>query len=80
VELWRDVARDLLLVERGDPRSVRDIGLLDDLAAVAAGPHPEPGAFLGRLERAGALLDGNASPELVVDVLALAWAPAPARR
>ena len=35
-------------------------------------------AFLARLEHAAELLAGNVGPELIVDVLLLAW-PAPAR-
>ncbi|HEY0443453.1 MAG TPA: DNA polymerase III subunit [Candidatus Limnocylindrales bacterium] len=74
VELWRDVARDLAVVQLGDLQRVRDPGLLDDLSAASA--NLEPGAaatFLDRLTRAGELLEANVSPELVVDGLVLAW-------
>jgi DNA polymerase-3 subunit delta' len=37
IGLWRDLVRDLLLVRLGDERQVRDVGLLDDLRAAAAG-------------------------------------------
>jgi alpha-amylase/alpha-mannosidase (GH57 family) len=48
--------------------------LLDDLAAVA--PRVASAsvvAFLGRLVRAAELLEANANPELLVDVLVVAW-------
>lgn len=74
VEVWRDVCRDLAMVGLGDPRAVRDTGLLGELEA--AGVRLEPraaAAFLVRLARAGELLDANVSPELTLDVLALSW-------
>jgi DNA polymerase-3 subunit delta' len=74
IDIWRDLARDLALVQLGETRSVRDPGILDDLGAAAAGL--ESGdliAFLARLPRAGELLTVNVSPELIVDGLALAW-------
>jgi DNA polymerase III delta' subunit len=72
--IWRDVARDLALVALGRPGDVRQLDLLDDLEAVA----PRVGARfpveqLRRLELAGERLEGNVSPELVVDALALGW-------
>lgn len=74
VAIWRDLVRDIALVDRGDPRLVRDPDLLDELVA-AASPSSVAGhdAFLGRLARAGELLEGNVGPELTLDVLALAW-------
>jgi DNA polymerase III delta' subunit len=74
VSVWADLARDLALCQRGLPGEVREIGLLDETTAV--GTRLEPSdltAFLERLGRAGVLLVGNVSPELVVDDLALAW-------
>ena len=71
---WTAVARDLAVAAAGSPGAVRDIALLDDLAAVA--PRVESAqvvAFLGRLVRAAELLDANANPELLVDVLVVAW-------
>jgi hypothetical protein len=49
VGLWRELARDLLLVELGEERQVRDPGLLDDLrdAAGHLGPVAEPGPTSG---------------------------------
>jgi hypothetical protein len=77
VRIWQDVARDLAVVSLGQAARVRDIGLLDDLEAAAARLLPDrrahPGVFLSRLSRATELLEGNASPELVIDVLVLAW-------
>ena len=74
VALWTDVARDLALTRRGLDRSVRDLGLLDETAAMAARlDAADLDAFLDRLGRAGVLLIGNVSPELLLDDLALAW-------
>jgi hypothetical protein len=75
VAIWRDVARDLALVTLGQSGDVRQLELLDDLEA-ASGRLP-PGfaaAQLRHLDVAGERLEGNVSPELVVDVLALGWA------
>ena len=72
--IWRDVARDLALVSLGESGEVRQIDLLDDLESVA---RRLPGGFsaaqLRRLDVAGERLEGNVSPELVVDELVLGW-------
>ena len=81
VVLWRELARDLLIVTLGEERQVRDPALLDDLRLAAAqldspGDRPRAaalGAFLGRLETAGELLEANVRPELVLDSLLLHW-------
>ena len=86
VALWRDVARDLLVVRLGTERDVRDPSLLDDLrtASDRLGAPPEPGTgrdgatrslaeFLVRLDTAGELLDSNVRAELILDTLVLAW-------
>ena len=74
VGLWTDVARDLALCRRGLDRSVRDLGLLDETAAAAAGLDAHDlDRFLDRLGRAAVLIVGNVSPELVLDDLVLAW-------
>jgi DNA polymerase-3 subunit delta' len=71
---WRDVGRDLALVQVGDVRDVRDPDLIEELATVASTvPSSLIAAFLARLARGEQLLDGNANPELTIDVLALAW-------
>ena len=78
VGLWREIARDLLVVVLGAERQVRDPALLDELRIVA-GPLGEGGggarlgSFLGRLDAAGELLEANVRPELVLDTLLLAW-------
>ncbi len=74
VECWRDLARDLLLVDLGQARLVRDVALLDELAAAAGRlRRPDLVRFLDRSLAAEAALEANAFPELVLDVLALAW-------
>jgi DNA polymerase III delta' subunit len=80
VAIWRDVARDLALVEIGQPAAVRQLELLDDLEAVAAKlPAGMAVDQLRRLELGGERLEGNVSPELVVDALAIGWTAPPRR-
>jgi hypothetical protein len=82
VGLWRDLARDLLIVVLGDERQVRDPGLLDDLRRTAEWLGPggaSLGAFLGRLDVAGELLEANVRPELVLDTLLMHWPAATPR-
>jgi DNA polymerase III subunit delta' len=75
VAIWRDVARDLAMVALGEPADVRQLDLLDDLDAAARRlPSTFAAAQLRRLDLAGERLEGNVSPELVVDALALGWA------
>jgi DNA polymerase-3 subunit delta' len=74
LETWAQVARDLAVVGAGGRAAVHDPALLDDLDALA--PRVAPGAAAAFLERLATLaerLEANANPELVVDVLALAW-------
>ena len=74
VDVWRDLARDLALVDLGQQQRLRDPGLLDDLHASATTLGPGvAGRFLVHLDRAGELLESNVNPELVADVLVLAW-------
>jgi DNA polymerase III subunit delta' len=74
INVWTDVARDVALCQRGLERSVRDMALLDDTRALAADVDQDALAtFIDRLGRASVLIAGNASPELVLDDLALAW-------
>jgi DNA polymerase III delta' subunit len=78
IETWRDVARDVALVERGAVRSVRDPGLLEEYEAAARGlERGAAAAFVGWTVRAAELLAGNVTPELILDWLLLRW---PARR
>ena len=72
--LWGDVARDLALVGSGGARSVRDTVLLEELTATSAVISPgAAAAFLARSAQAAELLASNVSPELLLDVLVLAW-------
>jgi DNA polymerase-3 subunit delta' len=77
IRTWHDVARDLALVGLGAQQRVRDLTLLDELEVAVGRRAPDsravPGAFLRRLARAAELVEGNVSPELAIDVLALAW-------
>lgn len=72
VGVWRDVMRDLAAVTAGEPRLVRDTELLEDLERAARRTDGRAvGSALRRLDVAGERLEGNVSPELVLDVLAL---------
>ena len=74
LEIWRDLARDLALVELGEGRALRDPSLIDDLGAARGQLDPQSAArFLERLLAAGELLEGNVVPELLVDDLVVRW-------
>jgi DNA polymerase-3 subunit delta' len=76
LEIWRSVLRDVALLGHGAAASVRDLDLLEDLRAATASLAPATAArLLGELDVAGERLEGNVSPELVLDVLALRWTP-----
>jgi hypothetical protein len=68
------VARDLAVVAAGGRGQATDLALVDELevaaARVPAGAIPR---FLVRLARTAELLEANANPELIVDILVLAW-------
>jgi DNA polymerase-3 subunit delta' len=79
IALWMDLARDLLLLSRDLPGSVRELALLDELQATARRLDPaDLATAVDRLARAQVLLGNNVSPELLLDDLALTW-PAPRR-
>jgi len=74
IGIWRDIARDLALVQLDRRADVRQLDLLDDLEATAAALPPSfPEAQLRALDVAGERLEGNVSPELVVDGLVIGW-------
>jgi DNA polymerase III delta' subunit len=74
LDIWRDVARDLACAQRGASGSIRDVALLEELVAAAREVPPgAAAAALARLVRAGELLEVNATPELVLDVLLVRW-------
>ena len=74
LETWAAVARDLAVVAAGGSGRAVDLALVDDLQAAAARiPVGAAPAFLARLARAAQLLEANVNPELIVDVLVLAW-------
>jgi DNA polymerase-3 subunit delta' len=82
VGVWREVARDLVVVALGEDRRVRDPALLDELHAAAERMGDQTtaamGGFLRRLDGAGELLEANVRPELVLDGLLLGWPAAAA--
>jgi DNA polymerase III delta' subunit len=72
--IWASVARDLAVAQRGGKRQIRDIELIEELTSVAPRLNSSAvPAFLVRLSEVEARLDDNVSPELTLDVLALAW-------
>ncbi len=74
IGIWRDVARDLLVVMAGGTGLVRDLALLEDYERVAVGSSiDDVAAFLARLDGLAAAVEAYANPDLVVDVLLLAW-------
>jgi len=74
LDAWREVGRDLALVQLGAGAGVRDPGLLEELESAAASlPQGAPAQALARLSRASELVDSNVSPELLLDVLLLRW-------
>lgn len=76
LDIWRTVTRDLGLTIAQETGAIRDQDLLDDLVLSAARLDLATiGAALRRLDVAAERLEGNVSPELVLDVLALHWAP-----
>ena len=73
VAVWRDVAYDVTLSQIGGSNA-REPDLLEETRAIgSAVPPAAMTAFLARLDEASARLDASASPELTLDVLALAW-------
>ncbi len=78
---WRLLARDLALAARGGRAELKEIGLLEELVALAGAiPPGSAEAFLARLESTLSAVDQNANPELALDVLLLAWPAADGSR
>jgi hypothetical protein len=74
IDVWRRLAIDLARTEHGEAGGLHDPALLEEVAAAAGRlPAGATAAFLVRLDEVGRAIDGNASPELAMDVLALAW-------
>ena len=74
ISAWRELVRDLGLVSAGQTATIHEPALLDELQAVAPRfDAAAAAAALVRLDDAGEQLEGNVSPELVLDVLALRW-------
>jgi DNA polymerase-3 subunit delta' len=73
IEVWRDTARDLLMVQLGDRSTLREPELLEEYEAASRSvPREALAGFLRQLDRAAGLIDRNAYPELALDVLVLA--------
>ncbi|MEO8207553.1 MAG: DNA polymerase III subunit delta' [Chloroflexota bacterium] len=80
LEIWRSVVRDLGLVVVGNQGAVRDVDLAEELVGPAGRLDAFAiGAILRELDVAAERLEGNVSPELVLDVLAVRWAPSAGR-
>jgi DNA polymerase-3 subunit delta' len=74
IDAWRVVARDLAVASVGGRRQLRDAALLEEVGDVAGRlPAGSAVAFLARLEATERLVEANASPELAIDTLLLAW-------
>jgi len=74
LDVWRSVARDLLVAGRGGRSRVSDPSLIEELEFAGRTVERAPGAaFLSRLDETARLIEGNANPELALDVLVLAW-------
>jgi len=74
VDTWRILARDVAVAAVGGRREVRETALLEEVVALADRiPRGAVVAFLERLDATERLLEANASPDLAVDTLLLAW-------
>jgi DNA polymerase III delta' subunit len=74
MEIWASVARDIAVVKVGGARQLHEIGLVDELRAIApAASATRLTGFLAQLAAIDRQLDENVNPELALDVLALAW-------
>lgn len=74
LDVWRGVARDLFVAGRGGRARVTDAALIEELEVAGRTVDRAAGAaFLSRLDRTARLIEGNANPELALDVLVLAW-------
>jgi hypothetical protein len=72
--LWRDLGRDLALAAAGARAEISRLDLVDELERAAMGlDRGGIAAFLGRVDVLAGAIDAYANPDLVVDVLALAW-------
>ena len=74
LDIWASVARDLSVAAAGGGRQLRELDLVEEIRAAAAGlSSARLGTFLERLGEIDAQLDENVNPELALDVLALSW-------
>ncbi len=73
-DAWRDLARDLALMQAGAPGGVRAVTLVEELEAAARDLPPRAASeALDQIVRAAELLDANVTPELLLDVQLLRW-------
>jgi DNA polymerase-3 subunit delta' len=74
LDVWRSLARDVAVAAVGGRREVGETALLEEVVALADRiPPGAAAAFLERLDATERLLGANASPDLAVDTLLLAW-------
>lgn len=74
MEIWAAVARDIAVVKAGGARQLHEIGLVDELRAIAPAVSAATlTGFLAQLATIDRQLDENVNPELALDVLALSW-------
>ncbi len=74
ISIWTSLARDLAVAVRGGRRQLHEAELLDEILAVSATlPGDAMADFMARLAGASASIEDNVTPELALDVLALAW-------
>lgn len=74
IDAWRAVARDIAVARAGGRRELRDATLVDEVRSLADRlSETDLVAFLGRLDETERLVEANASPEIAIDTLLLAW-------
>ena len=74
LSLWRDLGRDLALAAAGARAEIARLDLVEELERAAVGvDRGGIATFLARVDALAGAIDAYANPDLVVDVLALAW-------
>jgi hypothetical protein len=74
IDVWTQVARDILVVGAGVPESIRDVEGLEEVSTASSEvPAAAIRAFLDRLAVGRERLEANVAPELVLDGLVIEW-------